>query len=306
MSEQASDPLGEHDNIVAGFQVENRAVRGRVARLGETMNLILGAHDYPEPVARLLGEAVLIAALVGTALKFDGRLIVQAQGKGPLSFVVAEYVADGGVRGFAKLDREAYEAVASAKAEDAGWVETLLGDGVMALTIDHGASMEPYQGVVPLDPHTLSASAETYFQQSEQLPTRLRIAVGEHWTDAGREWRGGGAMLQSFASDDTRSDPKEDWDHCRALFETLKDVELLDPDLSAGQLLYRLFNEDGVRIFEPVPMPRRCSCDRERLAAILANFPQDDRDHMEVDGQIVMTCEYCNKDWAFTPEEVGG
>ena len=107
MSEQASDPLGEHDNIVAGFQVENRAVRGRVARLGETMNLILGAHDYPEPVARLLGEAVLIAALVGTALKFDGRLIVQAQGKGPLSFVVAEYVADGGVRGFAKLDREA-------------------------------------------------------------------------------------------------------------------------------------------------------------------------------------------------------
>lgn len=307
MTDAPNDPLGEHDDIVAGFQVENRAVRGRVSRLGETLNLILSAHDYPEPVARMLGEAVLLAGLVGNALKFDGRLIVQAQGKGPLAFVVAEYVAGEGVRGYAKLDREAYDKAAAARAEDESWVKCLLGEGLLGLTIDHGPNMEPYQGVVPLEGDSLVDAAETYFRQSEQLPTRIRVAVGEHWDEAGaKSWRGGGMMLQAFASDETRGEVADDWDHCRALFETIEDAELLDPDLSAGTLLYRLFNEDGVRLFEPMALPRRCGCDRQHLATILQRFSQDDRDHMLVDGKIVMTCEYCNKDWDFTPEELGG
>lgn len=307
MTDAPNDPLGEHDDIVAGFQVESRAVRGRVSRLGETLDLILSAHDYPEPVARMLGETVLLAGLVGNALKFDGRLIVQAQGKGPLAFLVAEYVAGEGVRGYAKLDREAYETAAASKTDDESWVKCLLGEGLLALTIDHGPSMEPYQGVVPLEGDSLIEAAETYFRQSEQLPTRIRVAVGQHWDEAGtKTWRGGGMMLQAFASDETRGEVADDWDHCRALFETIEDAELLDPDLSAGTLLYRLFNEDGVRLFEPMSLPRRCGCDRQHLAVLLQRFSQDDRDHMLVDGKIVMTCEYCNKDWAFTPQEVGG
>ncbi|MBR9824237.1 MAG: Hsp33 family molecular chaperone [Alphaproteobacteria bacterium] len=304
MSEATQDPLGEHDDIVAGFQVEGRAVRGRIIRLGPVIDQILSAHDYPEPVARMLGEAIMIAALIGNALKFEGRLIVQANGKGPMAFVVAEYVTGEGVRGYAKIDREAFEQAAAARAEGTSWVQTLLGDGMLALTIDQGDKMDRYQGVVPLEGETLAACAETYFQQSEQTPTRLRVAVGEEWDAQGRRWRAGGALLQAVAGDETRGSVDEDWEHCRVLFDTLEDSELLDSDLSAGALLYRLFNEDGVRIFEPTSLQRRCACDHERLKRIIASFSEDDQAHMVRDGEVVMTCEYCNRDWRFSEEEV--
>lgn len=302
-----SDPLGEHDNIVAGFQIEGRTVRGRVTRLGSVLDEILSAHDYPEPVARLLGEAVLITTLVGDALKFDGRLIVQAQGDGPVRFIVAEYVSGEGVRGFASMDRAAVEAALSETPEPGALMSTLLGRGSFAMTIDHGPDMDQYQGVVALEGDSLSAVAETYFHQSEQTPTRLRCAIGEIWSgDTARQWRGGGALLQSVAGDEVRGSAEDDWDHARALFETIEDGELLDPDLSAGALLYRLFNEDGVRLLEPSAVAKRCSCERERLRRIIASFPADDRAEMEAEGAIVMTCEYCNRDWRFAPDEVAG
>lgn len=304
MTDATSDPLGEHDDLIAGFQVEGRAVRGRIIRLGPVIDQILSSHDYPEPVARMLGEAVMIAALIGNALKFDGRLIVQATGKGPMAFIVAEYVTGEGVRGYAKIDRDAYEKAAAERGDGESWVKALLGDGMLALTIDQGEKMERYQGVVPLEGDTLAACAETYFQQSEQTPTRLRVAVGEEWDADGRRWRAGGALLQAVAGDETRGSVDEDWQHCRVLFETVEDAELLDADLSAGGLLYRLFNEDGVRIFEPTPIQRRCSCEHERLKRIVASFSEDDQAHMVVDGQVVMTCEYCNRDWTFTADEI--
>lgn len=301
-----SDPLGEHDNIVAGFQVEGRTVRGRITRLGTTLDLILSAHAYPEPVARLLGEAALIAALVGDALKFDGRLIVQANGDGPVRFIVAEYVPGEGVRGMASLDREAVDAVLATNPPPDAMLARLLGKGAFAMTLDYGPDKDQYQGVVALEGASLSDAAEAYFAQSEQTPTRLRIAVGESWS-AGEEkmWRGGGAMLQAVAGDAARGSAQEDWDHARALFETVEDAELLDPDLSAGELLYRLFNEDGVRLMEPTPVARRCSCERERLRRIVASFSAADRAEMVRDGRIVMTCEYCNRDWDFAPGELG-
>lgn len=304
-SNPAADALGEHDDIVAAFQVEGRSVRGRIVRLGNTIDQILSSHDYPEPLARVVGEAALIASLVGNALKFDGRLIVQTRGDGPVQFVVAEYVTGEGVRAMAKADREAIVAALAAH-PDGPVVQTLLGNGAFAMTIDYGSDKDQYQGVVALDPHTLTACAEGYFEQSEQTPTRIRLAIGEHWDADGKKiWRGGGMLLQAVAGDETRGDPADDWDHARALFETVEDAELLDPDLSAGALLYRLYNEDGVRLFEPAHLPRRCSCERDRLREVIANFPKEDRDHMLVDGEIVMTCEYCNRDWAFKPEEVG-
>ena len=300
-----SDPLGEEDNIVAAYQVEGRTVRGRACRLGATLDKVLSAHAYPLPVARLLGEAVIIAALVGDSLKFDGRLIVQANGSGPIKFIVAEYVTGEGVRGFAKIDHEAVEAVL-AEAPPADEVMTrLLGKGAFAMTIDYGPDKDQYQGVVGMEGPNLSAAAETYFAQSEQTPTRLRIAVGESWKEGeDKTWRGGGLLLQSVAGDDTRGSAEDDWDHARALFETVEDAELLDPDLSAGGLLYRLFNEDGVRLLEPKTVQRRCSCEHERLLRIIASFPVEDRAEMEQDGAVVMTCEYCNRDWQFDRQEI--
>lgn len=305
MTDKTTDPLGEMDNLVAAFQVEGRAVRGRVLRMGETMDLILSSHDYPPAVARLLGEAIIITALVGDALKFDGRLIVQANGNGPVKFVVAEYVAGEGVRAYAQMERDAVLSALETAGENIPAIATLLGKGAFAMTIDYGPDKDQYQGVVPLEGQSLTECAENYFAQSEQTPTRMRIAVGESWDAEGaRQWRGGGAMLQAVAGDDTRGSSDEDWDHVRALFETVEDGELLDPHLSAGGLLYRLFNEDGVRLMEPAQIERRCSCERERLLRIIASFPVDDQDHMLQDGKVVMTCEYCNKAWAFEEDEV--
>ncbi|MHA6287323.1 Hsp33 family molecular chaperone [Maricaulis sp. CAU 1757] len=303
---EPSDPLGSRDDIVAGFQVEGRTVRGRITRLGSTLNKIIAPHDYPAPLARMVGEAAMIATLVGDALKFEGRLIVQANGNGPVRFVVAEYVAGGGVRAMASFDRDAVEGALAGAEDVAGHLGLLLGKGSFALTLDYGPDKDQYQGVVSLDAPSLAAAAETYFQQSEQTPTRLKLAVGEIWEGSeARTWRGGGALLQQVAGDQTRGASEEDWDHARALFETLGDEELLDPDLAAGSLLYRLFNEDGVRLQEPRPVPHRCTCERERLRAVIANFPPEDQAEMVADGRIVMTCQYCNRDWAFAPEEIG-
>tara|TARA_R110002073_G_scaffold225789_2_gene386620 strand:+ start:2046 stop:2978 length:933 start_codon:yes stop_codon:yes gene_type:complete len=305
MSDIASAPPGEPGDLIAGFQVEGRAVRGRVLRSAGTLDQILSAHDFPEPVARLLGEAVVLAGLVGPALKFDGRLIIQANGTGPVAFIVAEYVTGEGVRGFAKMDRDAVLAALAAADPDTPPIKTLLGEGYFAMTIDQGPDMDQYQGVVPLEGDSLGVIAEHYFTQSEQTPTRLHMAVGEVWTQAGgKQWRGGGALLQAVAGDESRGDAKDDWDHVRALFETISDDELLDPLLSAGGLLYRLFHEDGVRIFDSEMLQRRCSCERERLLRIIASFPPEDQAHMTRDGEIVMTCEYCNRDWNFRPDEV--
>lgn len=304
MAEQATDPLGEHDNIVAGFQVEGRAVRGRVIRLGDTINTILQGHDYPEPVARLLGELVLVATLVGDAMKFDGRLIVQATGKGPVAFIVAEYMTRGSVRATAKVDQDACAAALEQRQDGESWISTLLGEGMLVLTIDQGADMDRYQGVVPLEGETLAACAEAYFHQSEQTPTRLRVAVGEEWDAHGKRWRAGGALLQAVAGDEARGSAEDDWEHSRILFDTLEDAELLDTDLSAGALLYRLFNEDGVRVFEPSPVEARCTCERERLKHVVSRFSEDDIDHMLVDGEIVLSCDYCRAEYRFTRAEI--
>lgn len=305
MTDTLPDLLGMQDDFIAGFQIEGRAVRGRILRSAATIDQIVSAHAYPEPVARLLGEAAVLAGLVGHALKFDGRLIIQANGDGPVSFIVAEHVAGEGVRGFAKMDRERVLAAVAAADPQTPMIRTLLGEGFFAMTIDQGPDMDQYQGVVPLDGDSLASIAEHYFTQSEQTPTRLHIAVGEAWTqEGGKHWRGGGALLQAVAGDESRGSAQDDWDHGRALFETITDAELLDPLLPASELLYRLFHEDGVRIFEPTMLQRRCSCDRERLVRIIASFPPEDQAHMLVDGKIVMTCEYCNRDWDFMPAEI--
>ena len=298
------DPLGEADNIVAAYQLDQRPIRGRMAQLGDTIDEILSAHDYPESVAALVGEAVLLALLVGDSLKFDGRLIVQASGKdGPVKFVVADFATGEGVRGFAQYDREGVERLETEFGPRPG-AEKLLGQGSFVMTIEQGSDMDRYQGVVALEGPSLATCAEHYFAQSEQVPTRIRLAVGQNITSEGPKWRAGAAMIQKLPGDHARPATKEDWEHGLALFETTEDQELLDLNVSVGRLLYRLFHEDGVRLFEPKPVVKRCTCERERLIQILKQFPEEDREHMEQDGQIVMKCEYCNRDWAFDPAEV--
>ncbi len=307
---ETADRLGVSDDIVAGFQLEGRAVRGRVARLGALAEDILSAHAYPYPVAALVGEAALLALLIGANMKFKGRLIIQASGRsgaerGPVRFVVADYTVGEGVRAFAQYDAEGVQAIEAEHGRQPG-AEALLGPGAFVMTVDQGADMQRHQGVTPLGPGSLARSAETYFMQSEQLPTRIRLAVGQGMRDGAEamSWRAGGAMIQRIASDEARPSDAADFDHAQALFDTIEDVELIDPDVSSGRLLYRLFHEEGVRVFEPETVSKRCTCDRRRLARILASFSDDDRAHMVEDGRIVMTCEYCNIPWRFEPSEI--
>lgn len=292
------------DDLIAPFSLDNAPVRGRIARLGPAaLDPILRRHEYPWPVAMLLGEALTLAALVGSLLKAQGRLVVQAQGEGPVPLLVAEHGA-GGLRGYARLAEGAAEKLASAGRTPPA---ALLGAGSLVMTLDLGGEQTPYQGVVPLEGDTLAACAETFFRVSEQTDTAIRLAVGEaHVGDAAPSWRAGGVLMQRVAGDMARGDTTEDWSRANILFATVKDEELIDPGLPADRLLYRLFHEEGVRMSAAAALEDRCTCDDERLAGVMRQFPKEElRDLVEPDGFLHARCQFCSRAYYIAPSRVG-
>jgi molecular chaperone Hsp33 len=288
------------DDLVAAFQIEEWPVRGLLVRLGPVVDDILSRHDYPDPVADLLGEACTLAALVGASLKFDGKLIVQAQGDGPVAYVAADYDTSGGLRGYCRFDADRVDAASQGFVRPGA--RSLLGAGVFIMTVDQGPKMERYQGVAPIEGETLALCAEQYFARSEQVPTRVRLAVGK--ADGGA-WRAGGAMIQYMAEDDARGPTEEAWDREQALFETLGEDELIDPAVAPDRLLYRLFHEDGVRMFKPKALHAFCRCSQDRIVGLLRSFSPDERvDMVEDDGLIRVTCEYCSRVYEVEPAAV--
>ena len=294
-----SDKSVPDDDHVAAFQIEGEPVRGRLARLGPAVDEILRAHDYPEAVANLLGEACALAALVGSNLKFDGRLIVEARGKGPVRFVVADYDTSGALRGCCGFDPE--EVAAASQGFVRPGARTLLGEGHFMMTVDQGADMDRYQGITAIEGETLALCAEQYFAQSEQTPTRVRLAVAQ----VDGQWRAGGMLIQHIAEDASRGSTTEAWQRTQALFETVGEDELIDPDLSSEQLLFRLFHEHGVRLFGAKPLRAFCRCTQARIETVLKSFEPAERAEMvEPDGQIHVTCEYCSKTYSVWPAEL--
>jgi molecular chaperone Hsp33 len=292
------------DDLIAPFSLDAAPVRGRIARLGSSaLDPILRRHDYPRPVAMLLGEALALAALVGSLLKREGRLTIQAQGEGPVSLLVAEYNA-GGLRGYARLSDGAAELLAREnRLPPAG----LLGAGKLVMTLDQGDERTTYQGVVPLEGATLAACAENYFRVSEQTDTGVQLAVGElHGADAPSHWRGGGMLMQRLAGDAARGDTDEDWVRASTLFATLTDEELVDPALSAGRLVYRLFHEEVARMGEASALHDRCTCDEDRLTAMMRQLPPADlRDLIEPDGLVHARCQFCARAYLIEPAALG-
>ena len=287
------------DDFVAPFQIEGEPVRGRIVRMGAVVDEVLSRHAYPEPVADLLGEACALAALVGASLKFQGRLIVQAQGDGPVRYVVADYDTAGTLRGYCRFDAEAVAALSGGFARPGA--RSLLGEGLFVMTLDPAEMKDRYQGVTRIEGETLALCAEQYFAQSEQVPTRVRLAVSR----VGGVWRAGGALIQNVAEDEARGSTAEAWERAQALFETLGEDELVDPQLAASTLLWRLFHEDGVRVFPAQPLSAECRCSRERVVAMLHSFPEAERaDMIEPDGDIHVTCEYCARTYRVPPQEV--
>ncbi len=290
------------DDFVAPFQIEGQSVRGRVARLGAAADEVLTRHAYPEPVANLLGEACALAALVGASLTLNGRLIVQAQGDGPVTYVVADYDASGAIRGYCRFDA-ARVAQASGGFARPG-AASLLGKGVFIMTIDQ-AGGERYQGVTDIEGETLALCAESYFARSVQTPTRIRLAVGRVGVGVSAAWRVGGLLIQNIAADEARGPTEAGWERAQAFFETVGEDELIDPALASETLLWRLFHEDGVRLFGAKPLRGFCRCSEDRILAMLRAFPPEERVSMvESDGRIKVTCEYCSRVYELSPQSV--
>ena len=313
------------DDTVLPFEVAKLDLRGRVVRLGPVVDEILEKHAYPQPVAKLLGEAIVLTVMLGSALKIEGRFILQTQTDGPVRMLVVDFTVPGKVRGCARYDKTR---IAEAIASGATGAGVLLGQGHLAMTIDQGPDTSRYQGLVALDGGTLEDAAHEYFLRSEQIPTRVRLAVAEELRPAQggakHRWRAGGIMLQFLPKSPERArvadlDPgdvpegmtpdvvEEDvaWAEGRALVSTVEDLELIDPSLSSERLVYRLFHEPGVRVFQPGDIRAECSCSRETVESMLKNFSQDDRDHMVEDGKISVTCEFCSANYQFAPGDVG-
>jgi molecular chaperone Hsp33 len=315
------------DNVVP-FEVAGLDVRGRAVQLGPLLDTILGRHDYPVPVARLLAELITLTVLLGTSLKFEGKLIIQTKGDGPVDLAVADFKAPGDLRGYVRFD-----AARLAALEAAGPVgpAELLGNGVLAFTIDQGEFMQRYQGIVEMRGDSLSAMAETYFRQSEQIPTVLKLAVAELFVRDGagparRSWRAGGLVVQFLPQAPDRMrlpdlpggdapegaeipearDDDDAWFEARSLVDTIDASELTDPDVGSERLLYRLFHEHGVRVYAPSAVADKCSCSRDKLANILSGFTAEEiRDSVE-DGRIQVTCEFCSTAYQFDPADFGG
>ena len=308
------------DDAVLPFEVDALDLRGRLTRLGPALDDILTKHDYPPPVGKLLGEAIVLTTLLGSALKFDGRFILQTQTDGPVSFLIVDFQAPDRLRAYARFDNKRLK-----QGQDSG---ALLGHGHLAMTIDQGPDMSRYQGLVALAGGDLEDAAHEYFLRSEQIPTRVRLAVGEEWRGGGEgprhRWRAGGMLLQFLPKAPERRRQadlhpgdapdgvvahtvKEDdaWVEGQSLISTVKDVELIDPDLSGERLLYRLFHERGVRVFAPLPLRAQCSCSRDAVSSMLASFAPKDRADMVKDGKVVVTCEFCSSVYEFTPQEAG-
>ncbi len=309
------------DDHVVPFAIDALDVRGRAVQLGPMLDAILSRHAYPEPVARLLAEACVLTVLLGTSLKFEGKFILQTRTDGPVDMLVADFTTPHALRAYARYDAERLEALAaSGEVGD----ETLLGAGVLALTIDQGVHTQRYQGIVQLDRTSLEEAARIYFRQSEQIPTDLRLSVAKLVEPGGCEqWRAGGLLAQFLPQAPERMrvadlpggdgdtaefapEPVDNaWQETLALLSTVEPTELIDPTVGAERLLFRLFHEHGVRVFDTVEVADRCSCSQDKIHGILSGFTAEEIRESTEDGRIRVACEFCSTAYDFDPAEFG-
>jgi molecular chaperone Hsp33 len=303
------------DDLIRPFQIGPFALRGRHVRLGAALDRIVGGHNYPDAVAELLSEAIALAALLAGALKYDGIFTFQIKGDGPIRLLVADVTSAGAVRGYAQFDTVKLESVGTGRASRPGQtragntVPRLLGAGHLAFTVDQGQDTERYQGIVELIGATLADCVHHYFRQSEQIGAGIRVAATR--LDTGN-WRAGAIMIQRVpeeggtteAAEPASESGEDDWRRALTLLGSCSDAELTDPALEPDALLYRLFHEDGVRVYPAQLLEARCRCSRERIEDVLRSLPEEDLAELVVDGRIGVTCEFCSTRYSFSDDEV--
>lgn len=314
------------DDTILPFQLDRADIRGRVGRLDSVLETILGQHDYPAPVAALVAEATLITALIGQTIKLRWRLSLQIRGDGPVKLIATDYFgpAEEGqparMRAYAAFDAEAL-------GEEIKQPFDLLGEGVFGILIDQGPGTVPYQGMTPIAGQSLADCAETYFAQSEQLPTRFAIAMGEAIEPGGTaHWRGGGVLLQHMpkssrdakgdgptgfdgllaAADMLEGQDAENWRRAVMLLETVEATELIGPHVGAEQLLLRLFSEEEPRVYDAQPVRFGCTCSADKVVLTLSGYPAEEIAAMVTDeGKVTADCQFCGAHYEFEPSELG-
>ena len=296
--------IGLRTDAALGVTIPSRNARGRVARLGPVVDSILAAHDYPAPIEKLLAEAPTLTALLGSLLKDPGgQMTLQAQTQsGIVDLLVCDYLG-GELRGYVRHD--------PARLADAPidpGLASLFGQGYLAITFDQPASDERYQGIVPLEGASLAEAAQSYFSQSEQIPSIVRLAAEKR----DGHWSAGGLLFQHLPEGEqgrdrlhTRLD-HPDWPHVAILAGSIRSDELTDPDLALDDLVWRLFHEEAeVRASEPLPLSRGCRCDPDYVRSVIARFPADEREAMVgEDGLIRVDCAFCSTSFPIAPDEV--
>ena len=312
------------DDTVLPFQLDNSDIRGRVARLDGVLHGILKQHAYPPVVEALVAEMALLTALIGQSIKLRWKLSLQVQTNGPVRMIATDYYGPSEegeparIRAYASFDEERLT-------EGDGFAP--LGNGYFAVLIDQGEGMQPYQGIAPLVGGSLAASAEGYFAQSEQLPTRFSLKFGKSTEAGGSEhWRAGGVMLQHMpkaspfasgeggsgeggtltASDLLFEDDEENWNRANILLNSVEELELIGPSVTPADLLVRLFHEEAPRVFDAQSVKFGCSCSEDKVRQSLSIYSARDIEKMTtVEGWVTADCQFCGTHYQLDPKSVG-
>lgn len=312
------------DDTVLPFQLDQSDIRGRIARLDGVLDQVLGQHDYPPAVEALVAEMALLTALIGQTIKLRWKLSLQVRGDGPARLIATDYYGPakdgepGKIRAYASYDKDAIDPTGDPFAQ--------VGNGYFAILIDQGEGTTPYQGITPIAGGSLAACAETYFAQSEQLPTAFQLTCGKASVPGGDEtWRAGGIMLQAMpkaspllgeggtggdgllaASDILDDDEGENWNRATLHLRTAEEMELIGPSVQPTELLVRLFHEEKPRVFDPQPVAFGCSCSPDKVRQSLSIYSASDIAHMTTDeGTVTADCQFCGSHYEFAPETLG-
>ena len=284
------------------FQIEGLDIRGRLVRLGPALERVLGPHKYPVPVAEIMAQTVTLAATLASALKYDGIFSLQTQGDGPVDLMVADVTSGGALRGYARYDEEQIKLLGDVSGAP---VPRLLGGGHMAFSVNQGEHSERYQGISELDGATLADCAHHYFRNSEQMESAIWLAADAGAPETNKNAASGALMIQRMPSTNSNIDKDEaedGWRRAVAILSSLSRDELLSDKLSAEELLFRLYHEDGVRVFETRKLFHQCRCSREKVTSTIKSFPLEEI--TDDDGNVHVTCEFCKQSYNFSPDEL--
>lgn len=313
------------DDTVLPFQLDRADIRGRVARLDGALDAVLSQHDYPAPIEALVAEAAMLTAMIGQTIKLRWKLSLQIRGDGPARMIATDYFAPTEDGQPARI--RAYAHFEAGEIDPAAEPFSLIGQGYFAILIDQGPGSTPYQGITPISGGSLAACAETYFAQSEQLPTRFSLSYGRSRVPGQAErWRAGGIMLQHMpkasplmageggsgeggllaAADILDGDAQENWSRANLLLDTVEEMELIGPSVHPTDLLVRLFHEEGPRVYDAQPVAFGCSCSAERVRRSLSIYPAEDIAHMTTpEGIVTADCQFCGAHYEFDPRTLG-